>query len=250
MNHSSHPLEQTNTDSSPMRYVMVIDTETTGLLPKINKSTGEYPKIEEYPYITQLSFIVFDVIDLYVVHIYNAYIKIPTHIVIPDIVTEITGITRELLEEKGIDIKEAICHLSTWFFKMNCVVAHNLHFDSIMIRSEVKRHYSELLYTCQKSIQLFNKTYCEASNIELYCTMFESKTFCDLKIESKYGTYYQKFPKLSELHEKLFGSIPEDLHNSLVDSLVCLKCFMKYRLHREIHPAKYRHMEKNIRTML
>jgi len=247
MNASSHPLEPSD---SPMRYVMVIDTETTGLLPKINKSSGEYPKIEEYPYITQLSFIVFDVIDLYVVHIYNAYIKIPSNIPIPEIVSEITGITREVLDEKGIDIKEAISHLTNWFFKMNCVVAHNLHFDSRMIRSEVKRHYNELLYTSQRSIQLFNKTYCDASNIELYCTMLASKPFCDLKIESKYGKFYQKFPKLSELHETLFGTIPENLHNSLIDSLVCLKCFMKYRLNREIHPAKYRHMEKNIRCMV
>jgi DNA polymerase-3 subunit epsilon len=233
-----------------MRYVMTIDTETTGLLPKYDRKKGEYPSLEEYPYITQLSFIIFDVIDLYVVYVYNTFIRIPPHIEISEKVTEITGVTRELLDEKGIDIQEAICHLTDWFFRMDCIVAHNMHFDSKMIQTEVKRHYSKLLYNNQICIQLFNPTYCQAMQIELYCTMMSSKSFCDLKIESKYGTVYQKFPKLSEFHEILFGTVPENLHNSLVDTLVCLKCFMKYRLDREIHTAKYRHMEKRIRQLL
>ena len=243
LNEPMEPMEPM--EPKKMRYVMTIDTETTGLIPR-----GYETPLSEYPYITQLSFIVFDIVDLYVVYIYNAYIRIPEHIEIPEKVTEITGINREILDRKGMDIREVICHLTDWFFKMDCIVAHNMYFDRTMIQTEVRRHYPTLLYNNQKCIQLFNKTYCEEMQIELYCTMMASKAFCDLKIESKYGRLYQKFPKLSELHEKLFGTVPENLHNSLVDTLVCLKCFMKYRLEKEIHTAKYRHMEKNIRKFL
>jgi DNA polymerase III epsilon subunit-like protein len=40
---------------------------------------------------------------------------------------------------------------------------------------------------------------------------------------------YKKYPKLSELHSHLFGDVPEHLHNALVDTLVCLRCFLKIR---------------------
>ena len=40
---------------------------------------------------------------------------------------------------------------------------------------------------------------------------------------------FKKFPKLSELHEHLFGSVPENLHNALVDTFACLRCFLKIR---------------------
>ena len=30
-----------------------------------------------------------------------------------------------------------------------------------------------------------------------------------------------------ELHEHLFNSIPDGLHNSMVDILVCLRCYIK-----------------------
>ena len=40
---------------------------------------------------------------------------------------------------------------------------------------------------------------------------------------------FKKFPKLAELHEHLFGCVPENLHNALVDTFVCLRCFLKIR---------------------
>jgi len=48
------------------------------------------------------------------------------------------------------------------------------------------------------------------------------------KPKRNYTTHF-KFPRLNELHQTLFGSIPENLHNSLVDVVVCLRCFLKIR---------------------
>ena len=40
----------------------------------------------------------------------------------------------------------------------------------------------------------------------------------------------KKFPRLNELYSTLFDSaLPIDLHNSIVDVLVCLRCFLKVR---------------------
>jgi DNA polymerase III epsilon subunit-like protein len=36
-----------------------------------------------------------------------------------------------------------------------------------------------------------------------------------------------KWPKLSELHQHLFGYIPENLHDANVDVEACLKCYLE-----------------------
>ena len=58
--------------------------------------------------------------------------------------------------------------------------------------------------------------------------MNEGKNITDLYYYSK---YYErtvlKSPKLIELHEKLFKETPNNLHNSLIDILVCFRCFGK-----------------------
>ena len=41
------------------------------------------------------------------------------------------------------------------------------------------------------------------------------------------GKTYKKYPKLVELHNHLFNSVPENLHNSLIDVYVCFRCFYK-----------------------
>jgi hypothetical protein len=61
-----------------------------------------------------------------------------------------------------------------------------------------------------------------------YCTMHEGKVKCNiLKMNDYTGKMQYKYPKLIELHEKLFNSQPNNLHNSLIDILVCFRCFGK-----------------------
>ena len=55
--------------------------------------------------------------------------------------------------------------------------------------------------------------------------MKKSIQICNIKIITKNGKEQLKFPKLSELHNMLFGSIPNKLHNSLNDVLICLRCY-------------------------
>jgi hypothetical protein len=54
----------------------------------------------------------------------------------------------------------------------------------------------------------------------------ESIDLCAIKAVTKLGKEYNKFPKLIELHQKLFQTMPNNLHNSLTDILVTLRCYM------------------------
>lgn len=47
------------------------------------------------------------------------------------------------------------------------------------------------------------------------------------KIPNKYGGY--KWPKLQELHEKLFGYEFDDAHDALADIEATFKCYWKLR---------------------
>jgi hypothetical protein len=48
---------------------------------------------------------------------------------------------------------------------------------------------------------------------------------CNIKAVNVSGKEYTKFPTLSELHKELFQTIPVNLHNSLNDVVVCLRCY-------------------------
>ena len=45
---------------------------------------------------------------------------------------------------------------------------------------------------------------------------------------------WKKNPKLSELYEKLFDKKAENLHDSMVDTKICLRCFIKMKYNKTI----------------
>jgi len=63
-----------------------------------------------------------------------------------------------------------------------------------------------------------------------FCTMKNCAEFCKLERLSKTNQVYYKNPKLSELYSILFPDMlpPNDLHNSLVDVAITLRCYIKY----------------------
>jgi DNA polymerase III epsilon subunit-like protein len=56
------------------------------------------------------------------------------------------------------------------------------------------------------------------------CTMESTTNFCAL-----HGPYGYKWPKLSELHRKLFRCDFEEAHNAAVDITATAKCFWELR---------------------
>lgn len=189
-------------NKSVVNKVLVFDTETTGIP---NKNTNDLSK---QPYITQISFVIYDMSIDEIVFEYSSYIKIGTDIEISNKVTELTGITNKKCQDNGLDINDVL----DLFIKsynsndIDMVVAHNIDFDIKMIEIECLRNNKEFV--------LPNKIH--------FCTMRNS-VFISVD-------FRKKFPKLSELYTFLFGEpAPMNLHNSKVDTLICMKCFVKMR---------------------
>ena len=58
--------------------------------------------------------------------------------------------------------------------------------------------------------------------------MGKGKDVCNLyTTNEKTGVRWKKQPKLSELHFALFDFVPGNLHDALMDTKVCLRCYLK-----------------------
>lgn len=226
--------------------ILVFDVETTGLLPKMHKN-GEKPYLNEYPYILQLSFVLYNTLLKKIESKHDYYIKIPSDIIISEKITELTGITREISDKKGVNIVEALDAFYTEYTKCGCVIGHNVDFDKTMIKVELQRNIEEINRKYPYCMNLFNLLYEQNMGIRSYCTMLSSIKLCAIKVEKEPPTQshiigpnteitkeitkekktYNKWPKLSELHKHLFHEEATGLHNSMMDVLVCLKCYVK-----------------------
>jgi DNA polymerase III epsilon subunit-like protein len=189
--------------------ILVFDVETTGLLPK-------EPAPGNIPYIIQFSYVLYDKTCDSIVEKYNQYIRIPETVVLKPEITELTKITREKLENDGIPIQTALEAFYEAYKKAGILVAHNLQFDLTMLYMETSIHLPKLYQALQLEKD-GEKIY--------YCTMKEGTDICQLKRPNSRGIYY-KHPRLAELHKFLFGTIPEGLHDSMVDVLTTLRCYL------------------------
>jgi len=126
--------------------------------------------------------------------------------------TKIHGITTKRMLKEGKNIKMLLKKFMSDAKKCKILVAHNIQFDRNVIMVEQIRN------GCKIKLNDLRK--------EEYCTMKHGKFVCNiLKLNERTGKMQTKFPKLVELHEKLFKSKPNNLHNSMIDILVCLRCF-------------------------
>ena len=217
-----------------MTRIMAFDVETTGLLPKFDKETGKMPPITAYPLILQLSFVIYDIEKQAVVQKYNEYIKVESHIEITPFITGLTGISRELCDDKGIPICQVLRDFCEAYMSVDCVIAHNLFgFDKKMIELEIQRNITKLSGVSNMCF-LFNDTFNDLRNIRTCCTMNLGKNICNIFVENQNGTKWKKGPKLVELHEFLFGTKPDGLHDALVDTMVCMKCYLKIKFDIDI----------------
>jgi hypothetical protein len=293
------------------RRVLCFDTETTGLLPR-HKPGTPFPEDAAYPHITQLSWIVYNVATGEVEEVVDQYIRIPDHVEISPESTKVSGITREILVEKGVELAPLLIKFYTAYMRCDTIVAHNMNFDKDVVRQEMRRN-KDAIHAIVKDRSRVNtmlgigtKRFNQVYEIELFCTMANTVELCniewvpkepakseqnscveanDLRISSSVGdtpaflrnptsllasqresgfsstiseateelsipppptpadpsekeksekekkpSNRKKWPTLTELYTKVFEtSPPTDLHNSIIDVLVCLRCFLKVR---------------------
>ena len=187
---------------------LVFDTETTGLPEGRNPSILE---TEKWPYIVQISWIQYDTeTQEYSVsdHIIDCGVDIPQESV------NIHGISKKLSERKGENLLNVMNKFDEDLIASDLVIGHNISFDKRVYMVEAIRNRRK---------QYFTRNGVRKPE---YCTMKKSKEFCNIvKISSK-GETYLKYPKLSELHYKMFGFIPKGTHDSMADVLICLRCYV------------------------
>jgi len=210
--------------------VLVFDTETTGL-PKsniINDTT-----LNLWPYIVQFSYIVFDTETNSIVKLKDHIIKISESILISEEVVKFHGITNELSFTKGVYFETLLPDFFDDFSKVEYIVGHNISFDLNMLKAELTRLilYDLPINTLSEYKEYLNKLSCSTN---IYCTMKSTIDLCAIECTNKLGKTYNKFPKLIELYQKLFQICPNNLHNSLNDVIVCLRCFMKIKYDKDI----------------
>lgn len=184
--------------------VLIFDTETTGL-PKNYK--GSIYDSENWPYIVQLSYILFDCTQNKIIKNVDDIIKVEN---IPVSSTEIHQITQEISDTKGISIKEALNRFNKVAKQATRLIAHNIQFDKKLIIVESIRNKMASVFVNKPT---------------LYCTMKTTIDLCKIEKKTSDGIKYFKYPTLSELHYHLFRIFPKGTHNAQNDILICLRCY-------------------------
>ena len=206
--------------------ILVFDTETTGL-PKtkfISPST-----LDQWPYIVQFSFIIYDSSLNDIVESKDDIIKLPENVLIPEESTKIHNITNELSQKSGLQINEILNVFFDHLRNVDRLVGHNIEFDLNINKVEISRIINANQVT-QEQLKSYKYNLHFLNNYKnISCTLKDSIKFCNIQVINKSGKPYLKYPKLIELHNKLFNETPKNLHNSFNDILVTLRCFMKLK---------------------
>lgn len=183
-----------------VKYVF-FDTETTGLPRNYKAPTSD---LANWPRMIQLSWICVDV-DGCVLSEHDHLIY-PKGFTIPVEVARLNGITNEIARAKGEPLEDVMASFIKDVDNAEIIVGHNVDFDIHIVGAE--------------QIRLGGKD--KISHKHSICTMQRTTDFC--AIPGKYG---YKYPKLQELHRKLFGYEFEDAHNAISDIRATLKCFLE-----------------------
>ena len=191
------------------RHLFFFDVETTGLPSGRNIPYRQY---NSWPRIVSICWLITDQ-EGKILKDYYELIR-PAGFTIPWEAEKIHGISTAKAESEGISLDTMLVDLSKALnsFNLSHLIAHNIDFDRNVLFSELVRIKSPLLG--------------RLSSIPTACTMKSSTNFCKLPHRnSRYGGY--KWPKLNELHRKLFktGILLE--HDAREDITATKNCFFR-----------------------
>jgi len=182
---------------------LIYDTETTGLPRNYEAPVTD---LDNWPRLVQLAWQLHDDKGK-LIHAANHIVK-PDGFTIPFNSEKIHGIYTEKALKDGVDLKNVLSEFEEDLLKADYVVGHNIDFDiniagAEFLRMEMPNHLNE------KNI-IDTKT----SSVD-YCA-----------IPGGRGGGF-KWPKLSELYEKLFETSFKDAHNAAADVIATTRCFLE-----------------------
>ena len=178
---------------------LFFDTETNGL-PKNWKAP--ITDLSNWPRLVQIAWIVYDKLGNKIEQ--NDHIVKPDGFTIPVAASSIHGISTERALLEGINLQIVLDEFYQQIQKVSVLVAHNISFDEKIVGAEFIRNKIDNPIKTKRKI----------------CTMKSTTDYVAIP-----GYYGYKWPKLSELHRKLFGFDFEEAHNAAADINATAKCF-------------------------
>jgi DNA polymerase III epsilon subunit-like protein len=185
---------------------LIFDTETTGFIKGPDASPHH---VELFPHVIQLAFVLLDE-QFNEIESFCELIK-PDGWNIPNQKFWIeNGYSTETNEKNGIPMFDALVRFCDAIDRSTTIIAHNLTFDHKIMSAEMFR------FKIGPNKKPANKI----------CTMKQSVNFCKIPNSNRGGF---KYPKLIELHEKLFGCGFENSHDAMADVYATIRCFVELR---------------------
>ena len=186
---------------------LFFDTETTG------RENSDYPKsdLKHWPRMVQLGWILYDDSGKELER--NNHIIKPVGFTIPESVVKIHGITTERALNEGMPVETSLEKFSPVIDKSDVAVGHNIDFDTgVVVAEYLRKELAHSLYETSR-----------------FCTMKEPSIINHCKLPHPYYKGQYKWPRLSELHYKLFGEEFEEAHDALIDTEACARCYFELK---------------------
>lgn len=180
--------------------VFVFDTETTWFISKKETDLNKQPRI------VQFAWILWDINDGIFVEEKRVNILINPKMPIPFGASQVHHIY-DIDIKDAPDIEKVLDEIMEYINSPDIIVWHNIEYDQDMVKLELKRLEEEYKYKPKQVI----------------CTMKTTVNYCALQWN---GNRF-KYPKLWELHKKLFDEYFVWAHDAMVDVEATLRSFVK-----------------------
>lgn len=180
---------------------LIFDTETTGLPLNYNAPISD---LNNWPRVVQISWQLHDskgeLIDA------QNYIIKPEGYTIPFNAEKVHGISTQKAINEGIELQWMLAEFNKAIEQTTYIVGHNVQFDLNVLGAEYLRKQVATLLNKKPTLD----------------TQLLATDFCALP-GGRGGKF--KWPKLEELHKKLFGKIFSEAHNAVADVEATTRCF-------------------------
>ena len=207
-----------------MKYI-IFDTETTGLPKNYNAPLSDS---DNWPRLVQLAWQIHDEKGKLIEN-HNLIVK-PDGFTIPFNASKIHGITTEKALNEGISLREVIDLFEKDLDENTILIGHNVGFDISVVGAE--------MYRLDQETEPFTK-------LTTIDTKDDATAYC--QIPGGMGGGF-KWPKLTELHEKLFGVPFDEAHNAAADVNATARCFFELIRLNVISGAKAKFTEENFKA--
>ncbi len=184
----------------PKGNLLIFDTETNGFPKNWKASLND---VNNWPRIVSIAWNKIEPSGLLLSN--KNYIIKPNGFFILEEATSIHGITNEAAQQKGFSLNDVLEKFNEEITGCSYLIAHNIEFDYAVTFCE----YTRLKINTNN-----------LSSLKQICTMKLSTEFCKIRSSKGY-----KYPKLTELYQKLFSVSIPNAHNAQTDADACMKCF-------------------------